>query len=99
MIKILKTFVFAILLISHIAIAIYSNLLYGRPSVVYFRIHTGCGTYSKVYATDRVITRYYVNDCSRVGYLFVGVGNPNASLTISLPVGTMVKSVLLSLED
>ncbi len=71
MIKILHAFVIATFLISHTTIAIYSNLLYGRPSVVFPSVLSGCGVpYSNIYATDRVITRYYDLACSRAGYFF-----------------------------
>ncbi len=100
MLQILQTFAIAILYISHISIAVYSNLLYDRPSTVYPSLYAYCsGTFSNVYATDRVMTRYYADSCSWVGYLFGTGSSINCSLTIYLPSGTKVKSVLISLPD
>ncbi len=98
--KIIKKFVIGVLLIPHIVIAVYSNLLYGRPSVAYPSSYSSCGTtYLPIYATDRVMARLYANFCDRVGYIFYSPANPASSLTISLPPGTMVRSVFISIED
>jgi hypothetical protein len=101
MLKIMRNFSLTMLFISRIAVAIYSNLFNGRPSVAYPGLYGRCGVLnSNIYATDRVMTRYYdVNVCSSNGYFFATSFSNDCSLTISLPVGTMVKSVLLSLED
>ena len=89
-----------LLLVSPFAIAVYSNLLLGRPLVAYPGVYSsGTGTSSTVYATNKVMTRYEISTRDSVGWLFGTSSSPDCSLTISLPPGTIVRSVLMSMRD
>jgi hypothetical protein len=61
---------------------------------------SGCGITSETsWATDRVITHYEVG-CDWPGYLFcTTTSGLDGSLTITLPPGTTVRTVLLSARD
>ena len=57
--KVIYIFLFFLLLISHIAKAVYSNLLYGRPSVALpflWPNNDNCGNRNTAWATDRFMT-------------------------------------------
>ncbi len=60
-----------------------------------------CGISLKAWATDRVVTRSFIwNSCEWFGYLFWTWPQDYAcSLTINMPPGTTVRTVLLSVTD
>jgi hypothetical protein len=61
---------------------------------------SNCGTFLKNWATDRFMTRFDTLNCWIFGYLFFTWPLDTAcSLTISLPLGTTVRTVLLSTRD